>query len=69
MEGDISEHNAIKLKYHRKKRYKQFFSPISERVNDGHKKIHYNYKCYRVGEGGLCIEAPGRLPIMRHGDK
>lgn len=37
MEGDISEHNAIKLKYHRK-RYKQFLSAISESVNDGHKK-------------------------------
>lgn len=37
MEGDISEHNAIKLKYHRK-RYKQFLSAIPESVNDGHKK-------------------------------
>lgn len=54
MEGDISEHNAIKLKYHRK-RYKQFLPPISEPVNDGHKKIHYNYKCYQVSEGCLCI--------------
>lgn len=35
MEGDISEHNAIKLKYHRK-RYKLFLSAISESVNDGH---------------------------------
>lgn len=37
MEGDVSEHNAIKLKYHRK-RYRQFLSPISESVNDRHKK-------------------------------
>lgn len=37
MEGDTSEHNAIKLKYHRK-RYKQFLPAISESVNDGHKK-------------------------------
>lgn len=59
MEGDISEHNAIKLKYHRK-RYKQFLSPISEPVNDGIKKSITTINVIRSVRVARASEAPGR---------
>lgn len=52
MEDDISEHNVIKLKYHRKKKTVQAIFPLSAcELMTAIKKIHYYYKCYRVTEG------------------
>lgn len=54
MEADISEHNAVKLKYQGEKSTSNLFHPSLFELMTAIKKIHYNYKCYQVTKGLVC---------------